>query len=118
MQSVYNGNSYIGVIADLSQVFLAIYDTTVFPYPYTGSENIDTTDNQISLSFPLEVNDEVVLNPRNYDMAVFEMSSGTDSFIFLQNAFHGGAPIAQFYSYTKLCTFHGDCQIPNMHNKT
>ena len=23
-----------------------------------------------------------------------------------------------FYSSTKVCTFHGDCQIPNMYNKT
>ena len=46
------------------------------------------------------------------------MSSGTDNFIFLQNTLHGGAPIAQFYSSAKICTFHGDCQIPNMYNKT
>ena len=36
------------------------------------------------------------LNPRNYDGAVFEMSSGIDNFIVLQNTNHGGAPIAQF----------------------
>ena len=46
------------------------------------------------------------------------MSSGTDSFTFLHNTFHGGAPIAQFYSSTTLCKFHGDCRIPNMYNKT
>ena len=46
------------------------------------------------------------------------MSSGTDNVIFLQNTFHGGALIAQFYSPTKVCTLHGDCQIPNMYNKT
>ena len=45
------------------------------------------------------------------------MRSGSGNFSFLQNAFHGGAPIAQFYSSTKVCTFHGDCQIPNMYNK-
>ena len=118
LQSVYNGNSHIGIITDLSQAFVAIYDTTVFPYSYTGSENIDITDNRISLNFPLEVMDEVVLNPRNYDGAVFDMSSGTDNFTFLQNTIHGGAPIAQFYSSTKVCTFHGDCPIPNMYNKT
>ena len=39
-------------------------------------------------------------------------------FTFLQNTIHGSAPIAQFYSSTKLCTFHGDCEIPNMYNKT
>ena len=118
LQSVHNGNGFLGIITDLQQVFLAINDTTVSPYSYTGGENIDITGNQISLSFPLEVKIEVVLNPRNYDGAVFEISSGTDNFIFLQNTIHGGAPIAQFYSSTKLCTFHGDCQIPNMYNKT
>ena len=46
------------------------------------------------------------------------MGPGTDNFNFLQNAIHGGAPIAQFYSFTKLCTFHDDCQIPNMYTKT
>ena len=65
----------------------------------------------------VKINDGVVLNPRAYDCVVFEMSSGIDNFIFLQNTFHGGAPIAQFYSSTKLCTCHGDCQIPNVYNK-
>ena len=64
------------------------------------------------------MNDEVVLNPRAYDGAVFEMISGTGNFTFLQIAIHGGAPIAQFYSPTEICTFHGDCQIQNMYNKT
>ena len=83
LQSVYNGNSYIGVITELSQVFLTMYDTAVSPYTYTGSENIDITDNRISLNFPLKVNDEVFLNPREYGEAVFEMSSGTGNFTFL-----------------------------------
>ena len=109
LQGVYNANSYIGSITELPQVFLAIYDTTVSPYSYTGSENIDITDNQIPLSFPLKMIDEVVLNPRTCDGAVFEMSPGTDNFTFLQNTSHGGAPIAQFYSSTKICTFHCDC---------
>ena len=118
LQGVYTANAYIGSITELQQVFLAIYDTAVSPFTYTGSENIDITDKQISLDFPLKINDEVVLHPRNYDGAVFEMNSGTYNFIFLQNTIHGGAPIAQFYSSTKICTFHGDCQIPNMYNKT
>ena len=78
--------------------YLAIYDTTVSPYSYTGSENIGITDNKISLNVQLKINGEGFLNPRNYDGAVFEMSSGTGNFKFLQNTFHGGAPIAQFYS--------------------
>ena len=44
LQGVYNANSYIGSTTELSQVFLAIYDTEVSPYSYTGSENIDITD--------------------------------------------------------------------------
>ena len=68
--------------------------------------------------FPLNINDEVVLNPRAYDGAVFEMISGTGNFAFRQNTIHGGQPIAQFDSPTKVCPFHGGCQIPNMYNKT
>ena len=118
LQSVCNGNSYIGIITDLSQVVLAIYDTTVSPQTYTGSENIDITNNEMSLNFPLKINDEIVLHPRNYDGAVFQLNSGTEKNMFLQNTIHGGAPIAQFYSFTKICTCHGDCEIPNMYNKT
>ena len=47
LQSVYNASSYIGTITDLSQVFLAMYDTETTPYNYIGSENIDITANQI-----------------------------------------------------------------------
>ena len=45
------------------------------------------------------------------------MISGKNMFAFRQNTIHGGQPIAQFYSSTKVCTFHVDCQIPNMYNK-
>ena len=117
LQSVYNGNGFLGIISDLSQVYSTMYGTTVSPYTYTGSENIDITDNQISLTFPLKINDEVVLNPKACDGAVFEMTSGTGIFAFRQNTIHGGQPITQFHSPTKVCTFHGDCQIPNIYNK-
>ena len=59
-----------------------------------------------------------MLNPRAYDNAVFELISGTDNFAFRQNTIHGGQPRVQLYSSTKACTFHGDCEIPNMYNKT
>ena len=55
LQSVYNGNGFLGIISDSSQVYLTMYDTTVSPYTDTGSENIDITDNQISLTFPLNM---------------------------------------------------------------
>ena len=40
------------------------------------------------------MNNEIVLNPRAYDGAVFETTSGTASFAFRQNTIHGGQPIA------------------------
>ena len=46
------------------------------------------------------------------------MLSGTGNVAFRQNTIHGGQPIAQFYSSTNVCTFHGDCQIPTTYNKT
>ena len=49
---------------------------------------------------------------------MFEIIYGTDNFAFRQNTVHGGQPIAQLYSPTKVCTCHGDCQVPNMYNNT
>ena len=82
LQSVYTANGFIGSIAELQQVFLTIDDTAVSPHIYTGSENIDITDDRISINFLSKVNGEVVFSPRNYDGAVFEMSSGTGNFLF------------------------------------
>ena len=45
LQSLYNGNSFIGIITELSQVYLAMYDTGISPYTYTGSENIGIPNN-------------------------------------------------------------------------
>ena len=67
----------------------------------TGSEHIDITDNQISLNLPIKINDEVVLHPRAYDGAVFDMLPGTDKFVLRQSSLHGGTPIAQLCSSTK-----------------
>ena len=88
------------------------------PFSFTGSENIDITDNHISLNFLIKASNAIVLNPRAYDGAVFEVMSGTGNFAFRQNTIHGGQPIAQFHSPTKVCTFHCDCRIPKMYNKT
>ena len=59
---------------------------------YTGSETIDITDNQISLKFPLNINDEIVLNPMLNEC--FELHAGTPGFSFLQNIVDGSRPIA------------------------
>ena len=116
LQGVYNANPYIGSITDLSQVFLAIHDTTVSPSTYTGSENIDITNNGVSINSPLQINDEIVLNPRvNY---YFEMYAGTSGFTFLQNIVDGSQPIAIFNSLDKSVEFFGELGIPNHYNKT
>ena len=93
-----------------------MYDTAISPYTYTGSENIDITDNQISLTFPLKINDEVVLNPRLN--VYFELYAGTSGFTFLQNIVDGSQPIAIFNSLDKSVEFFGDLDIPNFYNKT
>ena len=105
LQSVYNVDGFLGVITELSQVCLAIYDTDIIPFPYTGSENIDITYNKISLNLPVKMNDEVVLSPRAYDVAVFGTLPGTDNFAFRLNSTHGGTLIAQFNSSTKIMYF-------------
>mgnify|MGYP003340965473 CR=1 FL=1 len=66
LQGVYTANSYIGTINTLQDVYLALYDTTTSPYSYSGSENIDITDNQISLTFPITVNGEEVFYDKTY----------------------------------------------------
>ena len=65
-----------------NKYFLAICDTANSPNTYTGSENIDITDNKISLEFPSKVNGEIVMHPRAYGGEVFDMISGTDMFFF------------------------------------
>ena len=50
LQGVYAANGFIGSITELQQVCLAVYDTPVSPHTYTGSGNIDITDNRVSLN--------------------------------------------------------------------
>ena len=57
------------------------------------------------------------MHPRAYGGEVFDMISGTDMFSFRQNPIHGSTIIAQFFSETKQCTFHGDCETPIISNK-
>ena len=116
LQGVYNANSYIGSITELPQVFPAIYDTTVSPQTYTGSENIDITNNEIPLNFPLGINDETSLNPRVN--CYFEIYSAPNGISFLQHNSDGSQPIAIFNSLDKPVEFFGDPGILNFYNKT
>ena len=111
----FNGNGFLGTISDLSQVYLTMYDTAISPYTYTGSEHIHITNNEISLKCPIQINDEVVLNPRLN--VYFEMYAGTSGFTFLQNIVDGSQPIASFDSLDKSVEFFGGLDIPNYYNK-
>ena len=55
LQSFYTVNGFLGINTELSQVCLAIYDTALIPFSYTGSGNIGITYNQISLGFPMKI---------------------------------------------------------------
>ena len=116
LQSVYNGNSYIGIITELQNVFLAIYDISVSPSSYTGSENIDITNNEISLSFPLTINNEPFLNPRV--SGYYEIYAAPNGISLLQHSSDGSQPIAIFNSLDKSVEFFGNLNIPNFYNKT
>ena len=83
----------------MPQVFLAIHDTGISSHTYTGSENIDITDNRISSNFHIKINDEVVLNPMLN--GCFELHAGTSVFTFLQNIVDGSQPIVGFNSLDK-----------------
>ena len=96
------------------RMFIYRYTIHQFHHLHIQEVNIDITDNQISLSFPLKMNDEIVMHPRAYG-EVFDMISGTDMFSFRQNSIHGITIIAQFFSETKQCIFHGECEIPNIY---
>ena len=79
-------------------------DTLLTNTNLTGSENIDITNNQIPLTFPLKVNGETVINPRAYGIQ-FEMYAATSGFAFLQNQQDGAQPIAMFNSLDKSVDF-------------
>ena len=54
LQSVYNGDGFVGIITELSQIYLAIYDTNAQPCVYTDIKNTDITYNPILFKFPNE----------------------------------------------------------------
>ena len=88
-----------------------MYDTSVSPQTYTGSENIDITSNEISLNLPLTINNESFLNPRVNDY--FEMYSAPNGISLLQHISDGSQPIAIFNSLDKSVEFFGNLDIPN-----
>ena len=79
----------------------------------TSSENIDITNNEMSLTFSL--NGEICLHPRAY-CSYFEMYAGPSGSTFLQNLVDGAQPIAIFNSLGKSVELFG-LDILNFHNK-
>ena len=75
------------------------YTIQKYPQTYTGSENIGITNNEIPANFPLNVNDEIVLNPRVN--CYFEIYSAPNCISFLQHNSDGTQPIAIFNSLDK-----------------
>ena len=73
-------------------------------------------NNQISLTFPLKVNGEIIINPRAYGIQ-FELYAATSGFAFLQNQQDGAQPIAIFNSLDKSLEFFCDLDIPIVYNK-
>ena len=55
--------------------------TTIANQTYTSSENMDITNNKISLNVQIKINDEIVMHPRAYGIP-FEMYAGTSGFVF------------------------------------
>ena len=68
-------------------------DTLLVSTNLIGSENLDITNDQISLTCPSKVNGEIVINPRAYGIQ-FELYAATSGFAFLQNQQDGSQPIA------------------------
>ena len=52
LESFYNGTGFLGIITELPQVFLAIYDTGISSHTHTCSENIDMTDKSNIVKVP------------------------------------------------------------------
>ena len=102
LQSVYNDNGFLGIVTELSQVFLAIYDTGMSSHTYAGSD-IDITDNQIPLKFLIKVNDGIVFNQMLN--GCFESHAGASGFSLLQNIVDGPQPIAIFNPLDKSVDF-------------
>ena len=64
----------------------------------------------------MEVNDEIVLNPRINDY--FEIYSAPNGISFLQHNSDGSQPVAILNSLDKSVEFFGNIDIPDFYNKT
>jgi len=119
--SNYYDKSYIDYLDnEISTQFLSTYtktevDALLLNTNLTGSDNLDISNNQISLTYPLKINDEAFLNPRVN--GYFEIYSAPNGISILQHISDGSQPIAIFNSLDKSVEFFGDLDILNFYNK-
>ena len=81
-----------------------------------GSENINISNNDISLAYPLKNNTEAFLNPRVN--GYFEIYAAPGGISLLQHISDGSQPIAIFNPLDKSVQFLVYLDIPNFYNKT
>ena len=118
--NVYNETELDATGDELSSLVLDTHiktevDNLLSNINLTGSENIDTTNNQISLTYPLKNNNEALLNPRVN--GYFETYAAPNSISILQHVSDGSQPIAMFNSLDKSVEFFGGLDIPNFYDK-
>ena len=77
---------------------------------------MNTTSNQISLTYPLKINNAAFLNPRLN--GYFEIYAAPNGISLLQHIPNGSQPIAIFNSLDKSVKFFRYLDIPNFYNKT
>ena len=112
----YNKTEIDAIGDELSALILSTYtktevDTLLSNTNLTGSDNLDISSNQISLTYPLTINNEAFLNPRVN--GYFEMDAAPNGISILQHISDGSQPIAIFNSLDKSVEFLGDLGIPN-----
>ena len=69
----------------------------------TGSENINITNNEMSLTYPFKIDNGAFLNPNVNDY--FEIYAAPNCIPILQNIVDGSQPIAIFNSLDKSVEF-------------
>ena len=91
-----------------------MYDTGISSYTYTGSENINAANNEISSTFPSKVNDEVVFKSKV--KLIFRIKCWNIRFYFSTTHRRWFQPIAIFKSLDKSVEFAGGLDVPNFYN--
>ena len=117
----YNKNEIDAIDDGLSSVILNTYtkievDDLLTNIDLSGSENINITNNQISLTYPLKFNNEPFSNPRVN--VYFEIHAAPNGISLLQHTVDGSQPIAIFNSLDKGVEFSVDLDLANFYNKT